>query len=113
MNYKKHLSEPWFSLIKLKLKTVEGRLNKGDFTKMKIGDTIIFYNNDFDYREITVKITKTNNYYTFRNYLQKETLKKTLPGFTNLEEGLNVYFKYFTKEQESQHKIKAIHMVIV
>ena len=39
--YKKHLSEPWFSLIKLKLKTVEGRLNKGDFSKMLVGDNIL------------------------------------------------------------------------
>ena len=54
MEYKKHLSEPWFSLIKLNLKTVEGRLNKGDFSKMNIGDTIIF-NKDFEYREIKVK----------------------------------------------------------
>ena len=35
MNYRKHLSEPWFSLIKLGIKTVEGRLNKGVFSKIK------------------------------------------------------------------------------
>ena len=29
--YNKHLSEPWFSLIQLGLKTCEGILNKGDF----------------------------------------------------------------------------------
>ena len=33
MNYKKHLSEPWFTLLKLGLKTVEARLNKGDLVK--------------------------------------------------------------------------------
>ena len=35
MIYEKNLSEPWFSLIKLGLKTVEGRLNKGDFKELK------------------------------------------------------------------------------
>jgi hypothetical protein len=40
--YEKNLSEPWFSLIKLKIKTVEGRLNKGDFANMNIGDFILF-----------------------------------------------------------------------
>ena len=42
MKYNKHLSEPWFSLIKLGLKTCEGRLNKGEFSKMKVNDTIEF-----------------------------------------------------------------------
>ena len=31
MNIKKHLSEKWFTILMLGLKTVEGRLNKGDF----------------------------------------------------------------------------------
>ena len=35
MLYTKNLSEPWFTLIKLGLKKCEGRLNKGDFAKMK------------------------------------------------------------------------------
>ena len=43
MKYTKHLSEPWFTLIKLGIKTCEGRLNKGDFSKMKINDTIEFF----------------------------------------------------------------------
>jgi ASC-1-like (ASCH) protein len=40
--YTKHLSEPWFSLIKIGAKTCEGRLNKGEFSIMKKGDKIIF-----------------------------------------------------------------------
>jgi ASC-1-like (ASCH) protein len=40
--YTKHLSEPWFSLIKIGSKKCEGRLNKGDFSKMKKGDYILF-----------------------------------------------------------------------
>ena len=44
--YNKNLSEPWFSLIKLGIKTCEGRLNKGDFSKMNKGDYIVFENND-------------------------------------------------------------------
>lgn len=33
--YEKNLSEPWFSLIKVGVKTVEGRLNKDDFQAIK------------------------------------------------------------------------------
>lgn len=108
MNYTKHLSEPWFSLVKLKLKTIEGRLNKGDFSKMNIGDTITFYNDDFNHRELKVIIKRISTYNTFEEYLRKETLKKCLPGFSRIDDGLSVYFKYFTKEQESKFKIKSI-----
>jgi ASC-1-like (ASCH) protein len=34
IKYNEHLSEPWFSLISLGLKTVEGRKNKGKFKKV-------------------------------------------------------------------------------
>ena len=44
MHYTKKVSEPWFSLMKLGLKKCEGRLNKGDFSRMKKGDTITFLN---------------------------------------------------------------------
>ena len=32
--YRKHLSEPWFSLMSISCKTVEGRLNSGLFTRI-------------------------------------------------------------------------------
>jgi ASC-1-like (ASCH) protein len=47
--YEKNLSEPWFSLIKLRIKKVEGRLNKGDFANMNIGDFILFTNNELGF----------------------------------------------------------------
>lgn len=36
--YEKNVSEPWFTKIKEGDKMVEGRLNKGDFAKIKPGD---------------------------------------------------------------------------
>ena len=77
--YTKHLSEPWFSLIKLGLKKAEGRLNKGDFQNMKKNDIIVFQNNDFgSLRSFQVKITSTKKYISFKEYLKKETLEKCL-----------------------------------
>jgi hypothetical protein len=38
--YNEHLSEPWFTLISLGLKTVEGRKNKGKFKEMQVGDIV-------------------------------------------------------------------------
>ena len=39
--YREHLSEHWFSLVSLGLKTCEGRLHKNRFRDFKEGDIII------------------------------------------------------------------------
>lgn len=113
MSYLKHLSEPWFTLIKLGIKTVEGRLNKGAFKEMKVGDVIIFYNEDITYRQIWVKIVEINNYQNFDEYLRKERLKKCLPGYTKIKDGLEVYYKYFSKEDEMKYKVKAFKLELI
>lgn len=57
---KMHLSEPWFTLIKLGIKNVEGRLNKGKFKELKEGDIIEWYNDDFNHRSFLTKVIKKN-----------------------------------------------------
>lgn len=113
VNYRKNCSEPWFSIINLGLKPVEGRLNKGDFAKLQVGDTITFFNEDFNYREFTVKVTKLTYYKTFEAYLRKETLKKCLPGIKTIKDGLSVYYKYFTKEQEEKFGVVCISVELL
>ena len=112
MKYIKHLSEPWFSLVKTKLKTVEGRLNKGDFKKIQKNDIIEFFNNDFSFeRRFNVKVTSKKNYNTFEEYLKKETLDKSLPGIDNIENGKSIYYKYYSPKDENQYGIVAIRMM--
>ena len=114
LTYTKDLSEPWFSLIKLKCKIVEGRLNKGVFEKMRIGDVIIFTNNELGFeRRIKVEILNISHYDTFRSYLETETLERCLPGIDSMEDGLNVYYKYYTRVDEEQCKIKSLTLSCV
>ena len=113
IKYIEHLSEPWFSLISLGLKTVEGRKNKGKFKEMKVGDIIQWTNDDFDNRTVLTKITKKVEYDTFADYLNNEGLEKCLPGMPSLEHGLSVYFKYFTKEDETKYGVIAIHLELI
>ena len=113
MKYEKHLSEPWYSLIKLGIKTCEGRLNKGDFSKMNVGDIITFENSDFGFeRKFNVQVISIHNYKTFSDYLRAETLKKTLPGITKVEDGLKIYYKYYKKEDEAKYNIRALRLQI-
>ena len=106
--YEKNLSEPWFSLIKLGIKDVEGRLNKGDFANMNIGDFILFTNNELGFeRKFKIVIKNISYYDNFQTYLENETLERCLPCIDNMEDGLNVYYKYYKKSDELEYKIKA------
>lgn len=108
-----HLSEPWFSLIATGLKTVEGRINKGKFAGLDICDIITFYNDDFNHREISVKVIRKTPYPDFKTYLETEKLANAVPGQPSIGHGLAVYYKYYTKEQEREHGIIAIGIEIV
>lgn len=110
---RKHISEPWFSLIKLGIKTKEGRLNKGTFQNIKIGDIITFENDDFKYkRTIIVEITNITIYTTFREYLKKEQLSECLPSVDTIEEGIKVYNIFYSKEEEERYGILCLKFKI-
>ena len=111
--YIENVSEPWFSLIKLGLKTIEGRRNKGRFKEMKIGDIIKWTNNDFNSRSVLTRIKNKNKYNTFKEYLETEGLQKCLPGIDTIENGLSVYFKYFTKKDEEEFGVIAIELELI
>jgi ASC-1-like (ASCH) protein len=111
--YIENLSEPWFSLIKLGLKTVEGRKNKGRFQEMKIGDIVEWTNKDFKPRSVKTIIKDKIEYKTFEEYLNKERLDKCLPGISDIETGLSVYFNYFTKEDEANYGVIAIRLELI
>jgi len=110
-HHKMHLSEPWFTLISLGLKKTEGRLNKGKFQDLREGDIIEWYNDDFKHRSCLTKIIKKIEYNSFAEYLQREGLDDCLPGISDLETGLSVYYKYYSKENEKQFGVVAIQLI--
>ncbi len=112
-DYVKDVQEPWFTLIALGLKTVEGRLNKGSFKDMKVGETVLWENDKLFPRKVLTRIVRITKYTGFEDYLQTETLPKCLPGILNIEQGLQVYYKYFSKEDESQYGVLAIEVEII
>jgi ASC-1-like (ASCH) protein len=111
--YVEHVSEPWFTLISLGLKTVEGRKNKGRFKEMKVNDIVRWVNNDFGERSVLTRISSKAEYSTFEEYLLTEGLDKTLPGVKTLDFGLGIYFKYFTKEDEQTYGVVAIKLELI
>ena len=59
------------------------------------------------------KIIKIVNYKSFREYLTQEGLKRTLPSIKTLDEGVNIYYQYYTKENEDKYGILAIYIKLI
>lgn len=108
--YREHLSEPWFTLVSLGLKTCEGRLNNNRFRELKEGDIIQWFNHDFGERIRFTKITRIEVYRTFEEYLNDKGLKKCLPGMSKLKHGLEVYRKYYSKSDEEMYGVVAFEL---
>ena len=111
--YREHLSEPWFTLISLGLKRVEGRRNKGRFREMQVGDLVEWYNDDFQPRTVLTRITRKTEYPGFQEYLSSEGMDRCLTGMPSMEHGLSVYYKYYTKEEEAEFGVIAIALELV
>jgi ASC-1-like (ASCH) protein len=111
--YIKNVSEPWFSLMKIGKKKVEGRLNRGDFKNMKKGDIIEWQNDSLGFKRVfTTKIKRIRHYDNFKSYLIYESLEKTLPGIDNINDGLNIYYNIYNKNDENTYKVLAIKIKV-
>jgi len=105
-----NVQNPWFDYIKSGEKRIEGRLNKGTFKTFEKGDKIKIKNND---SYVIVRIKKIIKYNSFEEYLSQEGLKRTLPGIKTISEGVDIYHKFYTKEQENEFGILAISIKII
>lgn len=111
MNIKEiNVQNPWFQYIKEKRKKIEGRLNKGVFKFLVEGEQIKIKNGE---EFLIAKIKKIRKYNTFEEYLSQEGLRKTLPNINSIQEGCNIYYQFYTKEQEKQFGILAIQIKII
>ena len=90
--YEKHLCEPWFTLVAIGLKKGEGRLDRGDFSKMQPNDIIIFHNSDLGFkRTCKVQIYHIRKYENMQSLIQKENLDILLPSVKNQEDATKIY----------------------
>jgi ASC-1-like (ASCH) protein len=70
----KYLSEPWFSLVRVGKKKYEGRINRGDWSGLRVGDKIIFISrgkNNTKGQTIQCQIKKINKYINFESACAK------------------------------------------
>ena len=98
-----NVQEPYHSFIMNGKKTVEGRLNKGKFASIQIGDVL-----EMEPEKIQFDVTGKNIYSSFREMIEKEGVENVIPDKSSIDEAVNVYYKFYTKEQEKEFGIAAI-----
>ncbi|RYH04948.1 ASCH domain-containing protein [archaeon] len=102
---KVHTSHPWYGYIRTGLKTIEGRLNRGEFARIKPGDWLEFFNDEDHFVKVVIAC---DIYVSFEEYLTDKGLTDTLPGITSLQDGINVYYQYYTVEDERNFGVLAL-----
>lgn len=98
-----NIQEPYLTYVLKGQKTVEGRLNKGKFASINAGDFIEIEPN----KEIFEVIYK-NKYGSFKEMIEKEGLKKVIPDMDDINKAVDVYYKFYTKEQEKEFGVVAV-----
>ena len=109
------VKEPWFTYIQKGTKKAEGRLNKGIFSKLKVGDIIIWINSATLHNKklkCKVVVTYIKKYDTFRDLLQGENIDKVLPNIKNMDQGVGIYRQYYSEKDEQENGVIAIGMQI-
>jgi len=91
-----HCEEPWFSLIRQGIKPVEGRKKSPKYEAIRPGDLIDFQNNGEEFRAL---VTEIRSYNSVQEYLQDVTVEKALPGIASIEEAIQIYHQWSTKEE--------------
>jgi len=99
------VQEPFLSLIKSGQKKVEGRLAKEKYLNLKKGDLIRI--NDAE-----VEVVGVSEYKSFKDMITMEGIKNVIPNAKSLEEAINVYYKFYSKEDENSFGVVGISIKI-
>ena len=109
ITYHNHRVEPYFTFGKNGQKTIEGRIRKGYYCLIKPGDHIIIYNEE-ETDNIEVLVKSVRNYKSIKEMIENEPLKKILPDVEAIDQGIEVYRRFYTQEQEEKFGIVAIEI---
>lgn len=105
-----HCQDPWFSLIRAGKKAVEGRKNMPQFEDWQAGDHLRFClgEESFDTRIVALR-----RYPTVEEYLDRETLERTLPGVKCKHDGVEIYRQWSSPEEIKRYGFLAIEIVLL
>ncbi|KAL3685998.1 hypothetical protein R1sor_004020 [Riccia sorocarpa] len=104
VRFQLHCQEPFFSQLKDGKKTVEGRCAGGYYSKLQVGDGLLFNGVLF------LQVKDVKKYNTFRKMMETEGLDNVLPGVSSVIEGVQVYRNFYSEAKERESGVLGIHV---
>ena len=108
MHYSFSVQEPYRSFILSGQKNIEGRLKKGKFASLQVGDSL-----ELEKSGAIFEVVRLASYPSFYVMLRTEGLEKVLPNIADLEQGEAVYYQFFSPEQEKEFGVLDIEIKIL
>lgn len=110
IRYKDHLemnvSEPYYSQIKSGQKIIEGRMSSKRFREIKKGDRILIN------KKLPAFVDEVMNFASFEDMFNHYGLENCLPSVSSLKEGLDIYEKFYSKDDIRKHGVIAIKLLV-
>eukprot|EP00850_Spirogloea_muscicola_P000450 SM000002S05530 [mRNA] locus=s2:664136:667474:+ [translate_table: standard] len=97
-----HVQEPYYTFLRNGKKVVEGRCNVRGYANLEAGQLLLV-----NY-SLVLLVEGVHKYPTFPSMLAEEGLNRVLPGNASLEDGVQVYRKFYSEEQEEEAGVVAI-----
>ena len=91
-------------------KTIEGRLNKGQFAQLKVGQIVMWENAG---QKVKTKLVRIEKYNTFSDMLVNEGLRHAVPGKETLKDGVDVYRGFYSESKEAEFGVLAIEVKLM
>ncbi|XP_020676855.2 uncharacterized protein LOC110095591 isoform X3 [Dendrobium catenatum] len=104
VEFELHVQEPFFSQLRVGMKTAEGRCATEDYNRISAGSFLLFN------RSLLLQVQDVRYYRSFSEMLEVE-LANALPGIPTVEEGVQIYRKFYTEEKEKSNGVLAIHVL--
>jgi ASC-1-like (ASCH) protein len=99
-------------------KTIEGRLRRGKFALLRVGDILTICMDSPTSVGISrcrtsarLRVNSLQAYPTFASLLQYEGVQLLLPGAT-FEEAVDLYHSFYTPDEEHRHGVLAIRFTL-
>jgi ASC-1-like (ASCH) protein len=112
MSFTIEVSSPWFKFIQDGRKPVEGRKGTPRWLAITSGMSGMIINPETK-ETFSVKCVDVKRYSSLREYLETETLDRTLPGISTIEDGMSIYYQWSTPAEIEQYGFLGIHLEVI
>ena len=107
------IQKRYLDFIESSLKTIEGRVNRSNYSKISEGDQIDFVSVEQPQKTLSCCVKAVHLFKTFREMLENLGIENCLPGISKLEEAEKIYLSFPNyKEDERKFGVIAFKIAI-